>query len=75
MPITRQAQDKLGGLGEKARDVIDDNKEEVTSQLREKDELLDRADAALKPSTKTEPKPTENADNQQSAETPFIARY
>lgn len=75
MPITRQAQDKLGGLGEKARDVIDDNKEEVTSQLREKDELLDRADAALKPSTKTEPKPTETADNQQSAETPFIARY
>ena len=74
LPITRQEKDKLGGLGEKAREVIDDNKDEVTSQLREKkDELLDRADAALKPSTDT--RPSVDAADIQSAEKPFIARY
>jgi len=71
LPITRQEQDKLGTLGDKARDVIDDNKEQVTSQLREKkDELLDKAEAALQPSTRTE---TVTADNMQQPGTPFIA--
>ncbi len=76
LPITRQEQDKLGSLGEKARDVIDDNKEQVTSQLREKkDELLDKADAALQESTSPSPKTeasagTENLQQQPSA---FIA--
>jgi len=77
LPITRQEQDKLGSLGDKARDVIDDNKEQVTSQLREKkDELLDKADAAFQPSAsasssnRTE---TVTAGNMPQSETPFIA--
>lgn len=67
LPVTRQEQDKLGGLGQKARDVIDENKETVTTQLREKkDQLLDKADAALQPSSETQ-------GNMQQSETPFIA--
>ena len=51
LPITRQEQKKLGSLSDKAHDAIDDNKEQITSQLREKkDDLLDKADAALRPS-------------------------
>ncbi len=76
LPITRQEQDKLGGLGEKARDVIDDNKEQVTSQLRDKkDELLDKADSALQPSTtsSTKKEAPVPAGNMQQSETPFIA--
>lgn len=74
LPITRQEQDKLGTLGDKARDVIDDNKEQVTSQLRDKkDQLLDKADAALQPPARTD-NPV-NAGDTQSSETPFIARH
>ncbi len=76
LPITRQEQEKLGGVSKKARDVIDDNKDEVTAQLREKkDEMLDKADAALKPSnSKSETKPSGTDANKQPMETPFIAR-
>ncbi len=76
LPITRQEQDKLGGLGEKARDLIDENKEQVTSQLREKkDELLDKADAALQPSGgASEASGTfEASGTTPRADTPFIA--
>lgn len=68
LPITRQEQNKLGGLGDKAQGVFDDNKQQVTSQLLEKkDELLDKADAALKSSTDAI-----GAAGPQSA-TPFLA--
>jgi ElaB/YqjD/DUF883 family membrane-anchored ribosome-binding protein len=80
LPVTRQEQDKLGGIGQKARDVIDENKEQVTSQLREKkDQLLDKADAAIQPSgssTSSSSTSTESqfgSDNMQQSETPFIA--
>ena len=74
LPITRQEQDKLGSLGEKARDVVDENKEQVTSQLREKkDELLDKADAALQPPASTSPATAEGDRDMPGAEPPFIA--
>ncbi len=48
LPITRQEQEKLGAVGEKARDMVDEQKENVTAQLREKkDELLEKADQKL----------------------------
>ena len=48
LPVTRTEKEKLAPLGNKARDMIDEHKEEVTSKLREKkDELLDRADQKL----------------------------
>jgi hypothetical protein len=60
--------------------VIDENKEQVTSQLREKkDQLLDKADAAIQPSgssTSSSSTSTESqfgSDNMQQSETPFIA--
>ncbi len=76
LPVTRQEQEKLGGLGHKARDVIDDNKDEVTSQLRDKkDQLLDKADAAIKksPESSTSTDKQGQSGNMQKAETPFIA--
>ena len=79
LPITRQEQDKLGSIGEKARDVVGEQTEQVTAQVREKkDELLDKADAALQPSTSPSPKTEASADTgslqqQQQQQTPLIA--
>jgi ElaB/YqjD/DUF883 family membrane-anchored ribosome-binding protein len=48
LPVTRQEQERLGSLGEKARDAIGEQKEQLTDQLREKkDALLDKADERL----------------------------
>ena len=48
LPISRQEQEKLGAVGEKARGLVDQQKENVTGQLREKkDELLEKADEKL----------------------------
>ena len=72
-PITDLEQDKLGDLGDKARDVIDEHKEQVSAQLRDKkDELLEKADAALKPSADASPhgQPDGAAPTPQA---PFIA--
>ena len=51
LPITRQEQEKLGSLGEKARDVASEQKDNLTSELREKkDGLLEKADEKLQSS-------------------------
>ena len=56
LPITRTEQDKLGPLGAKARDVVDEHKEELGEKLREKkDELLGRADQKLQSGRAGEP--------------------
>jgi hypothetical protein len=48
LPVSRQEQEKLGPLGSKARDMADDQKEQLTSKAMEKkDELLDKADEKL----------------------------
>lgn len=75
LPITRPEQDKLGSLGEKARDVVDQQTEQVTAQVREKkDELLDKADAALQPSPSPSPTTeTPDASGYVQQNTPFIA--
>lgn len=63
LPISRQEQDKLGSLGEKARDMASDTTEQLTEQAREKkDELLLKADEKLE--QKQEPQP--------AGEAPFI---
>lgn len=55
LPVTRQEKDALGSLGQKARDVVTQRTEQVTAQVREtKDALLDKADAALNPSTNSD---------------------
>ncbi len=51
LPISRQEQEKLGSLGEQARDLASEKKDELTSQLREKkDELVEKADQKLQES-------------------------
>ena len=51
LPITRQEQEKLGSLGEKARDVASEQKDNLTSELRDKkDGLLEKADEKLQAS-------------------------
>ena len=48
LPITRQERDKLGAVGEKARDVASEQKDNIASQLREKkDDLVERADRKI----------------------------
>lgn len=67
LPTTAREKKALGPMGEKARDAVDQQKEQITGKvLEKKDELLDKADAALKNA------PSTNADTQNSQEAPFM---
>lgn len=70
LPVTRQEKDSLGSIGQKARNTLSEQTEQVGSIVREKkDELLEKADATLK---------KDKASNEGSisgdAETPFMVR-
>lgn len=75
LPITDQEKDKLGSMGEKARDVVSEQTDQVTAQVREKkDDLLDKADAALQKSpNSTERSDTSGNGDVAERETPFMA--
>lgn len=74
LPSTQQERNKFGGLGEKARDVIDDQKQAVTSQLQDKkDQLFDKAEAALQPSWPAEESSMQGRGNEPGQHHPFIA--
>jgi hypothetical protein len=48
LPISRKEQDTLGSVGEKARDMASEQKDQITSKLSEKkDEVLEKADEKL----------------------------
>ena len=48
LPVSRQEQEKLGSLGSKAREMADEQKEQLKSKAMEKkDELLEMADEKL----------------------------
>lgn len=48
IPVTRTEQEKLGGIGSKARDLASEQKEQLTAQAMEKkDQLLEKADEKL----------------------------
>lgn len=56
VPISRQEQEQLGDVGAKAREMADEQKEQLTQQAREKkDELLQKADEKLQPAGSSEP--------------------
>lgn len=76
LPVTRKERDTLGSLGEQARDLINEQTGQLTEQVRvKKDELLDKADAALKQTTGSDVQPDEAmTDTKQSTEQPFMAR-
>jgi ElaB/YqjD/DUF883 family membrane-anchored ribosome-binding protein len=51
LPISRQEQDKLGSVGQKARDVASEQKDQIASKLSEKkDQVLEKADEKLQQS-------------------------
>lgn len=50
VPISRQEQETLGGVGDKARDLASEQKDQIASKLHEtKDQVLEKADEKLKP--------------------------
>ncbi|MET0180916.1 MAG: DUF3618 domain-containing protein, partial [Novosphingobium sp.] len=58
VPITDTEQDQLGGLGEKARELADDQKDKLTEVVREKkDELVAKAEDSVKPAPESPPQP------------------
>ena len=73
LPVTRQEKDSLGSLGQKARDAVSQQNEQLGSIVREKkDELLEKADATLN-------KAPSSADmgsstDIQNADSPFMVR-
>ena len=51
LPITRQEQEKLGSVGEKARDMASEQKDQIASKMSEKkDEMLEKADEKIQQS-------------------------
>ncbi len=64
LPISRQEQEKLGGVGEKARDMANAQKEQITSQVREKkDQMLEQADEKLQSSqSQSQSEPQQQAE-------------
>jgi len=49
IPISRQEQEKLGDIGEKARDMASEQKDRMTEKLRDKkDDLVEKADHKMK---------------------------
>ena len=76
LPVTRKEKDALGSIGQKARDVVSAQTDQVTAQVREKkDELLDKADAALKQTagSGTQTDTAAAGDDMQQTNTPFMA--
>ena len=56
LPVSRQEREKLGSLGEKAREMASEQTVQLSSTVREKkDELLDKADRALESVEASEP--------------------
>ena len=52
IPVSRQEQENFGGIGEKAREVASEQKDQLTSKaIEKKDELLDKADEKLQQSS------------------------
>ena len=48
LPITRQEQEKLGGVGEKAREMASEQTDQLASQLhKKKDQVLEKVDEKL----------------------------
>ena len=75
LPITRQEQDKLGRIGEKARDAAGEQTQHLTSEVRKtKEALLERADKALEPeqSQSGREEDVDSGQETRAAEGPFI---
>ena len=67
LPVSRQEQEKLGSVGQKAREMASEQKDQLTSKAMEKkDELLEKADQKLQPQGQQQGEPAfETAQAQQ----------
>lgn len=73
LPVTRQEKDNLGSLGQKARDAVGQQTEQLGSIVREKkDELLEKADDALNNDATSSHDRTNN--EMQNADASFMVR-
>jgi uncharacterized protein DUF3618 len=73
IPVSRTEQEKLGGIGSKARDIASEQKEQLTDQVREKkDQVLERADEKLQQSSQSEGQQQQHQP--QTADTPEFSR-
>ena len=77
LPITQQEEEKLGGLGEKARELASEQTQQLASKVREqKDELVGKADRALEPAETLRPQDRQGSSRgkaDRSGEPPFMA--
>jgi hypothetical protein len=78
IPVSRTEQEKLGGIGGKARDMANEGKEALTSQaIEKKDELLEKADQKLQQSSEGQAQQSSGGGQQgggesSSASQPFM---
>ena len=80
IPISRKEQEVLGELGSEARDVVSEQKDQLTSKAMEKkDELLEKADQTLQSSAGSQQQPhtgqqggSSNQGETQGSTEPFI---
>ena len=71
LPISRQEQEKLGSLGEQARDMASEQKDQLTEQLRDKkDELVEKADQKLQETTSVGKGSGTEVDRKEASEQP-----
>lgn len=74
LPVTRQEKENLGSIGQKARDVVGRQTEQVGSMVRDKkDELLEKADSTLNKEMSSSNE-SSSQSNAQGAETPFMVQ-
>jgi hypothetical protein len=73
VPISRREQQTLGQAGADARDMIAQQKDELTSKAMEKkDELLEKADETLQSSSGSQQGGSSNQGHTQGSDEPFI---
>lgn len=75
VPISRTEKEKLGSIGEKARDVVSQQKQQVTAHLLEKkDTLLEKADEKLKSVVSSGKNGSTESGISSEANQPFMAQ-
>ena len=73
IPVSRKEEEALGGIGAKARDMADEGKQQLTSQIRDKKEqLIGKAEEAIKPDRSAEGRSQPAGGETASGEAPFI---
>ena len=78
IPISRKEQEKLGNVGEKARNLASEQKDQIASKLHEKkDEIVGKAEENLQPSQDRQPTSGQQTGDghQPSQRSPELSRF